>query len=318
MKTMEPGANQETHVQAFGRRPACYPRLSLGRAAALLIALALCCLAASLAQAAEPAADAPKQDMQQLTQKASNPVGDLWMLANQFNFNLIQSDKVKLFNNPQTQFNWNFQPIMPVDLSDAVRVIVRPIIPVFNAPYTTDGKNLNYASGLGDIGLQTIFAPNTDSMKGFMWGIGPTAIFPTASNEYVGKGKWQLGGAVAALYLDEKWVVGVYPQHWWSVAGDSSRSNVSFTNLQYFLWYSPWPTWQIGMAPNVLIDWTQNKAEDRLTLPIGFGISKLFRLGRLPIKVTAEVDYSVVRPNNIPSNEWTFRINFTPIIMKLF
>lgn len=308
----------KNHPLAADPESSPQPRRFPGRpcALALLFVLATAVFLNGRTACAEAGKDVSTEDMQKLTQKASNPVGDLWMLANQFNFNLLKSDTIQLFQHERTQFNWNFQPIMPIDLSDALRVVVRPVIPVYNSPYIAD-RSVDYASGLGDIGLQTILTKNTDSAKGFMWGAGPVAVFPTAANKYVGRGKWQLGGAMAALYIDDKWVVGVYPQQWWSVAGDSTRSNVSFTNIQYFIWYSPIRTWQIGMGPNVLIDWTQTKAEDRLTLPVGLGVSKLFRLGKLPIKLTFEADYSVVRPRNVPGNEWTFRINFTPIIWKL-
>ncbi len=261
---------------------------------------------------------APKEKMQELMQKSSNPVGELWMINNQFNFNQIRSDKLEAFKHPKTQFNWNFQPILPLDLSSDVRMIVRPVIPLYNSPYLAGRNEVDYTSGFGDIGLMTMFAPNTDAASGFMWGVGPTAVFPTAANKNLGKGKWQLGGAVAAVYLDPKWVVGVFPQQWWSVGGDPDRENVSFSNIQYFLWYSPFPSWQVGMAPNIYIDWEQKKAEDRLTLPVGLGVAKLFMLGKLPIKIAVEADYCVVRPSNQPSNEWTFRINFTPIIKKLF
>jgi len=260
-----------------------------------------------------------KEDLQKISQQASNPVGQLWMLTNQFNLNLIKSDTVKLFHDPQNQVTWNFQPTMPLNASDDIRVILRPVIPVYNAvPYAVNRNDIGYKFGLGDIGLMTLFAPNTAKTSGFMWGVGPTAVFPTATEEILGKGKWQLGGAFAGLYMNEKWVVGVFPQQWWSVGGSENRKDVSFSNIQYFIWYSPLPTWQVGMSPNVYIDWEQKKAEDRLTLPVGLGVTKIFRVGKLPIKMALEVDYSVVRPHNPTGNEWTFRINITPIIRQLF
>ncbi len=271
-------------------------------------------LAAPLAAQEQNAA---KEDLQKLTQQASNPVGQLWMIANQFNLNMLKSDTIPMFKDHQNQFIWNFQPVMPIGLTKDVRVIVRPVIPLVNMPVLDGRHDIRYTSGFGDIGLQTLFAPNTDALTGFMWGVGPTVVAPTAANEYLGKGKWQAGPAVAALYITDKWVLGAYGQHWWSFAGDSTRSNVSYTNLQYFLWYSPALTWQVGMGPNVTIDWNQPKAEDRLTLPVGLGVSKMFRLGKMPIKIALEADYSVVRPRNVPGNEWTFRLNFTPIIKSL-
>ncbi|MBI4804863.1 MAG: hypothetical protein HY795_06480 [Desulfovibrio sp.] len=284
-------------------------------AAALLFVLLGVCHQASFAQEAAPGGD---KDLQKLTQQSSNPVGDLWMIANQFNFNLIQSEKGKLYSDPKLQFNWNFQPVLTFDLSSDLRLITRPVIPIYNSPYEAGLSKVDYKFGLGDIEFMALLTPNSQQSSGFIFGAGPTAIFPTATDKHLGNGKWQLGPAVAALYMDEKWVVGVFPQHWWSIGGDAKRRNVSLTKAQYFIWYSPAPTWQVGMAPNILVDWMQSKAEDRWTVPVGLGVSKLVQVGKVPVKFGIEADYSVVRPRNIPGNEWTFKFTVTPILPKLF
>ncbi len=283
--------------------------------------LALCCVVAiccfqplALAQTAAPASG--QQDMQKLTQESSNPVGSLWMITNQFNLNLIQSPRGGLFKDPKPQFNYNFQPVLTFDLPSDLRLIARPVLPVYNTPYAGGLHKVDYKFGLGDAEFMAMVAPSS-SNSGFLFGLGPTAVFPTASDKQLGNGKWQLGGALAAVYMDEKWVAGIFPQQWWSVGGDPSRKEVSLTKAQYFLWYSPVPTWQVGMSPNVLIDWTQKDADKALTLPVGLGVAKLVMLGKLPVKIGAEADYSVIRPRDA-GTEWTFKLTLTPIIPKLF
>lgn len=271
----------------------------------------------SLKSWAGDAPSAPSQaDLQKLTQESSNPIGDLWMITNQFNFNLLQSPKGHLFKDPRTQFNWNFQPVLTFDLPSDLRLIARPVIPVYNTPYAAGLHKVDEKFGLGDAEFMTMLTPATDS-SGFLFGVGPTAVFPTATDKHLGSGKWQLGGAVAAVYMDAKWVIGVFPQQWWSVGGDPTRKEVSLTKAQYFLWYSPAETWQVGMAPNVIIDWTQKDAANALTLPVGLGVAKLITLGKLPVKISAEADYSVIRPRNT-GTEWTFKFTLTPILPKLF
>lgn len=269
-------------------------------------------------QPALRAAEEPKSqaDMQALTQESSNPVGKLWMISNQFNFNLLQSPRGRLFHDPHLQFNWNFQPVMTFDLSDQLRLITRPVLPIYSSPYAAGRHTVGNVSGLGDAEFMAMLSPVSDSR--FLWGVGPTAVFPTATDRHLGSGKWQLGATLAAVYMDEKWVVGVFPQQWWTVGGDPDRAGVNRCQTQYFLWYSPAPTWQIGMSPNILIDWDAKKAEDALTLPIGLGVAKLVTLGKLPVKISAEADYSVIRPRNMAGTEWTFRLTLTPIIPKLF
>jgi len=267
---------------------------------------------------AQQSAPGDDKDLQKLTQQSSNPVGDLWMIANQFNFNLIQSEKGNLYRDPKLQFNWNFQPVLTFDLSSELRLITRPVIPIYNSPYTAGLSKVDYKFGLGDAEFMAMLTPNSSKSSGFIFGAGPTAIFPTATDYSLGNGKLQLGPALAALYMDEKWVAGVFPQHWWSIGGDAGRKDVSLTKIQYFIWYSPAPTWQVGMGPNILIDWMQPRAEDRWTVPVGIGVSKMIQLGSLPVKLGIEVDYSVIRPQNIQNNEWTFKFSITPILPKLF
>jgi len=281
--------------------------------------LAVLCIAnpASLLAAAQADA-ASGQDLQKLTQQSSNPVGDLWMIANQFNFNLIQSEKGKLYKDPKLQFNWNFQPVLTFDLSSDLRLVARPVIPIYNSPYASGPSTVDHKFGLGDAEFMAMLTPGGSESSGFIFGAGPTAIFPTATDKVLGNGKVQLGPALAALYMNDKWVVGLFPQQWWSIAGDPSRKDVSLTKAQYFIWYTPAPTWQVGMAPNIIVDWMQPKAEDRWTVPVGLGVSKMFLLGKLPVKIGVEADYSVVRPRNIPGNEWTFKLTVTPVLPKLF
>jgi len=281
----------------------------------------LCCLPllsviSAKARAQPPTSDEKAADLQKLTQESSNPVGSLWMITNQFNLNLIQSPKGKLFKDPKTQFNYNFQPVLTFDLSSDFRLITRPVIPVYNTPYAQGLKNVDYKFGLGDAELMAMVAPSS-TKSGFLFGVGPTAIFPTATDRQLGNGKWQLGSALAAVYMDEKWVAGIFPQQWWSIGGDPSRKEVSLTKAQYFLWYSPVNTWQVGMSPNIVIDWTQKDADKALTLPVGLGVAKLITLGKLPLKISAEADYSIIRPRNA-STEWAFKFTITPILPKLF
>lgn len=281
-----------------------------------LLCLTLLLLFPPSVLAQSDAAPNDQDKLQKLTQESSNPIGSLWMITNQFNLNVLQSPKGHLFGEPRTQFNYNFQPVMTFDLSKDLRLITRPVLPVYNTPYAAGLHTVDYKFGLGDAEFMAMVSP-TDSASGWLFGLGPTAVFPTATDKQLGDGKWQLGGALAAVYMNEKWVAGIFPQQWWSVGGDASRKEVSLTKAQYFLWYSPANTWQVGMSPNILIDWTQKKAENALTLPVGLGVAKLVTLGKLPVKLSAEADYSVIRPRTA-GTEWTFKFTITPIIPKLF
>jgi len=259
-----------------------------------------------------------KAYLQELSQESSDPVGELWLITNQFDLNLQQAPKDRNFQRPRPQFNYNFQPVLKFDLNNDWRFLTRPVIPLYDSPSPKGATAVDYTFGLGDIELKGLLSPLFKTKYGFRWGLGPSAVFPTATDSRLGDGKWQLGGAMTALYIDDKWVVGMFPEHWWSVAGDPTRQAVSQTKTQYFLWYSPAPTWQVGMAPTVTIDWLQKRADNAVTLPVGLGLSKTVLLGKLPVKFGIEVDYAVVKPRQTPGDAWTFKLNIIPVIPELF
>ena len=255
--------------------------------------------------------------LQKITQESSDPVGELWMITNQFNLNLQQAQKNRNFQHDKPEFNYNFQPVLKFDLSSDWRLVTRPLIPLYNSPVAKGESSVDFASGLGDINFKALVSPNTKG-PGFRWGIGPSVILPTATDTRLGNGKWQLGGAMAALYLDAKWVVGMFPEHWWSVAGDPTRQAMNHTRIDYFIWYSPAPTWQVGMSPTVTIDWMQKNADDALTLPVGLGLAKTVLFGKLPVKFSVEADYAVIRPRRVAGDEWAFKFSIIPVIPELF
>lgn len=149
-----------------------------------------------------------------------------------------------------------------------------------------------------------------------IWGVGATAMFPTASHEVLGTGRYAVGPTAVAAYLGPKWTIGVFPQHWWSVGGDGDRRDVNLTNIQYFIFYAPpWnpdAQWRIGMSPNISINW--ENPGDKLTLPIGLGIGRMFELGQLPVEIHVEVDYSIIHPGDSVGSRWDFRVYFVPVI----
>jgi len=149
-----------------------------------------------------------------------------------------------------------------------------------------------------------------------IWGVGATSMFPTASDEVLGTGKYSLGPTAVVGYLGPKWQLGAFPQHWWSVGGDSRRADISLTNVQYFIFYAPpWnpeAQWRIGMSPNASIDW---KVEgDKTTFPIGLGIGRMIQIGQLPVNIHFEADYSVIHPDDKVGSRWDFRVYFIPVI----
>jgi len=71
------------------------------------------------------------------------------------------------------------------------------------------------------------------------------------------------------------------------------------------------------MTPNIRYNWKADDSDDRLTLPVGLGISNVFKIGKLPVRIAAEIQYSVIKPDNI-GTDWNFRPLFIPVIPNPF
>jgi len=262
-----------------------------------------------------PASEADETaSMNEVNRQLNNPVSSLWSLNFQNNFVIstgLPSDRERW------AYNLNFQPVLPLHLTENWNLISRPVLPVLagvDVPQVS-GRQLEWIekSGFGDMALVSLLSPNTSG--GFIWGVGPTFIFPTASHDALGQGKWQIGPAAVALYLGKDWVLGVLGQQWFSYAGDSSRPSVSQANFQYFIWRILPGHWQVGLAPNVTVNWKAD-GNNQLNFPIGLGVGKLVKFGKLPVKFELELDYSVVKPDDF-SQRWLVRLQVIPVLPSL-
>lgn len=148
-------------------------------------------------------------------------------------------------------------------------------------------------------------------------------IFPTANDDALGSGKYQLGPAAVLFRLAPEFGTGrldslnagVVAQHWWSVGGDDDRADVSQTNIQYFLNYRLSPTKQVGMQPTIEIDWEAD-SDNRYSVPIGLGYSDTFRIGRIPLQWRVEAQYYVIRPDDF-GQDFSLQFSIAPILPSL-
>lgn len=248
-----------------------------------------------------------------LAKQLNNPVADLWSLTFQYNHYLYQGESTDKY---RTLDVLNFQPVLPIHLTSDLNLITRPILPfIFNSPKFEPGEGWGDTDGFGDITVLSLLSP-AKMNSGVIWGVGPTFIFPTATNQDLGAGKYQAGPAAVGLYIGKEWVFGALAQQWWSYAGDGDRQSTSSANIQYFIQYLFGEDWQIGMSPNILIDWKADQ-DNRFTVPVGLGIGKLVKIGPLPVKFTAEVDYMAIHPDEFGQN-WVFRFQMIPVLPALF
>jgi hypothetical protein len=252
----------------------------------------------------------------EISRKLENPLTTLWSLTLQENYSVLEGDALE---GSQWKNNLFFQPALPVPVGknrDKV-LIIRPVIPWVSNPVLDPDAASGVGgreTGLGDIQIFVMVGPNVT--RGSVWGLGATFKFPTASDDALGQGKYQVGPAAMYLNIGERWTTGLVLQHWWSVAGNKDLPDTNQTDLQYIMRRTIPGGWSIGMGPTVSIDWEAPSGE-RLTFPIGLGVTKTVKWGGMPIKMRIEPQYSIIKPDGLGTT-WNIRFQFTPVIKSPF
>ncbi len=120
-----------------------------------------------------------------------------------------------------------------------------------------------------------------------------------------------------ALSITKNWTIGTIIRHWNSVSGDADRANVAKTDFQYILRKQiKGKGMSIGMGPNVSVNW-EAESGNKITFPIGLGITKTVKWGNSPWKLRFEPQYSIIKPDDY-GTLWNIRIQIAPIIKNPF
>jgi hypothetical protein len=227
-------------------------------------------------------------------QEDAEPGGrpDQRTFQNNFNFDTGPDGK--------TVYNLNFQPVIPIHVTEHWNLITRTIVPILNVPSLAAGLDDEF--GMGDIN-PTVFLSPAGSGR-FIWGVGPTMTLPTASNEALGSGKWSAGPAVVALVMDGPWTVGALANNQWSFAGWGDQDVNQFLT-QPFVNYNFGHGWYLVSAPIMTSNWKAD-AGQRWVVPVGGGAGKVFRLGKLPINTQIQAFENVETPQY--GADWPLRL----------
>ena len=254
--------------------------------------------------------------LEEIDRRLNNPLADIWSLTFQNNTGMHEGDAVA---GSEYSNNLFFQPFMPFELGEnkSTMLTLRPVFPLVTQPVfdaEEPAHSVKHTTGFGDMQILGLAGPNRG--EGLIWGAGATLKLPTAGNELLGQGKYQAGPAAMLFYLGKPWVGGVLVQHWSSFAGDDDRADASRTDIQYIIRRSIPGAMSVGMGPTISVDWEAD-SDNRLTVPVGLGVTKTVRWGGMPVKLRAEAHYSIVAPDDYGST-WNLRLQITPVIKSPF
>jgi hypothetical protein len=153
--------------------------------------------------------------------------------------------------------------------------------------------------------------PKTDSH--ITWGVGPTFVFPTATDSVLGQGKWSIGPAAVIVVTTKHVVFGAIGNNVWSVAGDGDRPNVSQLTFQPFINYNLDKGWYLVSAPILTANW-EASGGNQWTVPLGGGFGRVFAIGKQRVNATLQAYWNVVTPDG--GADWTLRAQFQLLFPK--
>jgi hypothetical protein len=265
-------------------------------------------------QTPPPAAAASDQD---LAKQLANPVASLISVPIQTNYDFGVGA-----GNTGFRFTANVQPVIPIALSPKLNLITRNILPIVHqsdvfAPLDeSDGgasgvyPGQGAQSGLGDLTSSLFFSP-AKPVKGYILAAGPIILWPTATNKFLGTGKWAMGPTALVLKQTGPWTSGLLYNQVISIAGQSARHSVNSAFFQPFLTYTFKNTTSLAMNLESTYDFAGSNG---WTVPVNFSAGKMFKIGKQLTNFTVGVKAYAAGPTGAP--EWGMRFATTFLFPK--
>ena len=235
-----------------------------------------------------------EEDAEALAKKAQNPISTMISLPLQNNTDFDFGPEEGTLN------TLNVQPVWPFEISENWNLVTRTIFPLISQPGLAPGQGRE--NGLGDVNFTGFLSPK-DAGK-WIWGVGPTVILPTSTDDRLGKGEWGAGVSVVVLTMPGKWVVGSLFSNVWDISA-STGNEINFFTWQYFVNYNLSNGWYLTTSPVITADWEADSGQ-RWTVPVGGGVGKIFRVGKQALNAQVQAYYNVEKPDI--KGDWSMRL----------
>ncbi|MGI6856099.1 hypothetical protein [Mesorhizobium sp. 1B3] len=172
--------------------------------------------------------------------------------------------------------------LIPADVFGAPQLF-RYTLPIATAPEFPSG----YVTGLGDLTIMDIFVIPGEKVS---FGFGPLVVFPTATDDSLGAGKWQ-AGAVGLAIAPQRWgLLGSLVTFQTSFAGQSEREDVSLLTVQPIVNFNL----KDGYYLRSTAIWNFDLEGGDYSIPVGLGLGKVIQLNeKVTMNAFVEPQYTV-------------------------
>ena len=239
-------------------------RKTLAAAAGLALALIASAGAAqeppgAPAPAAPPAAPGHGQLTAEQLAKANNPLSEM----NALNLHEYWTPSIRGVPD-ETSNTFDLRGVVV-----AGRQIIRATVPLVTAPVGSG----SYASGLGDISIFDAILVNGEASKTQL-GVGPLLVIPSATDDHLGQGKWQAGGAVVVMHpLPGGSLLGALVTYQTDFAGDGERAHTSVMVVQPIVTVAMGGGFYFRSSAVCAFDFENS----RELVPLGLGVGRAFK-----------------------------------------
>jgi hypothetical protein len=285
---------------------------------------------ASETKASDAAEPGSQKSVEELAREMTNPLAAFWRFDYQAEHRNYQGSMPGA--DDQSSWSYYFQFTMPFREKDGKGWVFR-----WSLPYLSDQPVYWADVGYAEWRLRqqdptdqegAFWAPthsHTDAVtfdlayggvneSGRIFNYGVAGVLPTTSDTSNGRQQFILGPAVNIGKMTDWGVYGVLFSHVIDLIEkrDKHAPDTTQTTLQGYFSYDLGRGWQLISNPTITYDW-EGDSGNKLNLPLGGGIAKTVKIGKLPLRFTAEAQYFVASTDRF-GPDWLYKFSVSPII----
>lgn len=275
-----------------------------------------------------------EKTLDQLAREMTNPLAAFHSLGYELEYRTYQGELPDAED--QTSLSHNFQVVIPFAQKDGQGFILRMALPyVDDQPVfysdrgypewqlrqldpTVNGPGYwNPAHGhTDDLTTDLVYGGVDDNGLILMYGLA--GRFPTSSDTSNARQQLVLGPEINIGKMTDWGTYGALVSHVFDIAEkrDKGSPDTTITTIDAYFSYGLNNGWQLYSSPTISYDW-EGESGNKLAIPLGGGFAKTTRLGKTPLRISAEIQKYVVSTDRF-SSDWLFKFSITPALANQY
>lgn len=163
-----------------------------------------------------------------------------------------------------------------------------------------------------DTAFDLVYGGVNDSGRILSYGLA--GMLPTSSDTSNARQQLVLGPLVNIGRMTDWGVYGALISHIFDVVEkrDKGTPDTSQTTIQAYFSYGLGNGWQLVANPVITYDW-EGDSGNKLNLPLGGGVAKTTQIGKMPLRLAAEVQYYVASTDRF-GPDLLFKFSLSPVM----